>query len=98
MLAGQADSMGVFQAEGQPTNWFLRITTVGVTAVFLLVIGVLFLVALAGIVGGIALLGQGAIGAVIGLFVIGGASLVALIIIAGFSVIANERKKADRKV
>lgn len=91
-LAGGPDKLGVFQADGQSINWFARITTLGVTALFLVIVGLLFVVALVGIIGGFALLGHGASGFVAGLFVIGGFGLVALIIVVGFSIVANETK------
>ena len=96
VLAGSPDRLGVFQAEGHSRNWFARITTLGVTALFLAVVAILFLVALGGIIAGFALLGHGLGGVVVGLFVIGGFGIVALLIVVGFSLVANEKKNSSQ--
>ena len=95
-MAGSPDRLGVFQAEGHSRNWFARITTLGVTALFLAVVAILFLVALGGIIAGFALLGHGLGGVVVGLFVIGGFGIVALLIVVGFSLVANEKKNSSQ--
>ncbi len=95
LLKGSPDSLGVFQADDQPANHFLRITTIGFTAVTIIVVGILFVVALGGIVAGLALLGTGPIGAAVGLLVAGGAGLFVVIVLVGVSILANEKKKTE---
>jgi len=80
VIPGRTDRMGVFQAAGQRTNWFVRIATAIAAIVF--AIAVAFIVA-AGIIAlftGVWILPSGGIGLVAGVFIIVASALILIIV------------------
>jgi hypothetical protein len=82
VLRGGADRLGVFQADGQRANWFVRIAVVIAAMLFAVITIGIVVVALAAVFTGVWLLPTGGGGAVIGIVIL----LLSLIILTAIGV------------
>jgi hypothetical protein len=80
LVPGRIDRLGVFQAAGQRTNWFVRIAALVAAAIFALAVAVVIVAALVGLVSGVWILPTGGLGALLGTVIVLISLLVLLVI------------------
>lgn len=70
LVPGRIDRLGVFQAAGQRTNWFVRIAALIAALVFALAIAALVVAAIVALISGVWILPSGGLGALLGALVV----------------------------
>ncbi len=70
LVPGRIDRLGVFQAAGQRTNWFVRIAAIIAAAVFGLAVAALAVAAIIALVSGVWVLPSGGLGALPGILIV----------------------------
>lgn len=80
VIPGHADRMGVFQAAGQRTNWFVRIATAIAAAVFAIAVVFIVVAGVIALFAGVWILPNGGVGLLAGVFIVVAAALVLIIV------------------
>ena len=80
VIPGQTDRMGVFQAAGQRTNWFVRLATAVAAIVFAIAVAFVIVAGIIALVTGVWILPSGGIGLVAGVFIIVASALILIIV------------------
>ena len=70
LLPGRIDRLGVFQAAGRRTNWFVRIAAIIAAAIFGLAVAALVVGAIIALVSGVWVLPSGGLGALLGALIV----------------------------
>lgn len=70
LVPGRIDRLGVFQAAGQRTNWFVRICALIAATIFGLAVAALIVAALIALVSGAWILPSGGLGAILGVAIV----------------------------
>jgi hypothetical protein len=92
VVTGRADRLGVFQARGQRTNWFVRVAALIAAALFGVVALVIVVAGIVGLVTGAWLLPHGGWATVAGITVL----LVSLLVVTGIGVMLWLLARGDR--
>jgi hypothetical protein len=69
-VPGRIDRLGVFQAAGQRTNWFVRIAAVIAVAIFAIAVAALIVAAIVALASGVWILPSGGLGAFLGTLIV----------------------------
>jgi hypothetical protein len=80
LVPGRNDRMGVFQAAGQRTNWFVRIATAIAALIFALAVIALIVAGVVALFTGVWILPRGGFGLVAGVFIVIASVLVLIIV------------------
>jgi hypothetical protein len=80
LVPGRIDRLGVFQAAGQRTNWFVRIAAVIAAVIFALAVAAVVVAAVVALVSGVWILPSGGLGAILGTVIVLVSLLVLLVI------------------
>lgn len=80
VIPGYNDRMGVFQAAGQRTNWFVRITTGIAATVFAIAVVLIIVAAIVALFTGAWILPKGGLGLVAGVVIVVASVLILLIV------------------
>jgi hypothetical protein len=80
LIPGRNDRMGVFQAAGERTNWFVRIATAIAALVFALAVVFVIVAALIAALTGVWILPHGGVGLIAGVFIVTASVLVLIIV------------------
>jgi len=70
LVPGRIDRLGVFQAAGQRTNWFVRIAALVAAVIFALAAAALILAAIVALASGVWILPTGGPGALLGTLIV----------------------------
>ncbi len=70
VVPGRIDRLGVFQAAGQRTNWFVRVAAVIAAAIFAIAVAALIVAAIVALASGVWILPSGGLGAFLGTLIV----------------------------
>jgi hypothetical protein len=79
-IPGRTDRMGVFQAAGQRTNWFVRLATAVAAGVFAIAVALILVAAIIALFTGVWILPTGGIGLLAGIFMVVAGALILIIV------------------
>lgn len=80
VIPGRNDRMGVFQAAGQRTNWFVRIATAIAALVFAIAVALIIVAAIIALFTGVWILPNGGIGLLAGVCIVIASVLILIIV------------------
>ena len=80
VIPGRTDRIGVFQAAGQRTNWFVRFATAVAAIVFVITVAFIIVAGVIALVTGVWILPNGGIGLLAGVFIIVASALILIIV------------------
>jgi hypothetical protein len=80
VVPGRTDRMGVFQAAGQRTNWFVRFATAVAAIVFAIAVLFIIVAAVIALFTGAWILPSGGVGLLAGVFIIVASALILIIV------------------
>jgi hypothetical protein len=80
VIPGRTDRMGVFQAAGQRTNWFVRLATGVAASVVAIAVALILVAAVIALFTGVWILPTGGIGLLAGIFMVVAGALILIIV------------------